>query len=75
MRRLNKKWWILRKPVIFKSRSVGQPIDKEEIIPLPIWVKLPRLGLNFYSGEGLLKVGSLLGIPLALTKSLRKNPC
>lgn len=36
-----------KKPLIMKTWAVEQPVDKEAISKVPVWVKFPELDLKF----------------------------
>ncbi|WMV46880.1 hypothetical protein MTR67_040265 [Solanum verrucosum] len=47
--------------------------SKEELMTVPIWIKLPRLDFNYWSAKGLSKTGSLVGKPLMVDKHTEKK--
>lgn len=54
-----------KKPFIVRPWALGQSTNKEDIASLPVWVKFPKLDLRYWGGDGLSKIASLVGIPLA----------
>lgn len=47
--------------------------SKEELMTVPIWIKLPGLDFNYWSAKGLSKTGSLVGKPLMVDKHTEKK--
>ncbi|KAJ8423662.1 hypothetical protein Cgig2_006241 [Carnegiea gigantea] len=56
------------KRMILKAWNVRQTVNKEDIASLPVWVKLHKLDLKFWSIQGLSKIGSLLRHPIVADK-------
>lgn len=63
------------KPMIMKKWSPNFDFHKEILKVIPIWVKLPNLPLNCWSGNFLSRIGSSIGVPInadeCTTKILR----
>ncbi|XP_021754907.1 uncharacterized protein LOC110720205 [Chenopodium quinoa] len=54
----------LNKPVIIKPWSTGFNFYEEILKVIPLWIKLPNLPLNFWSADSLIRIASILGVPL-----------
>lgn len=52
------------KPFIVKASNKDMEFSREELLTVPIWVKLPGLEFKYLSPKGLTKTGSLVGRPL-----------
>ncbi|KAJ8420651.1 LOW QUALITY PROTEIN: hypothetical protein Cgig2_014183 [Carnegiea gigantea] len=62
-----------KKPMNLKPWTAGQTASKDDIASLPIWVKLHGLKWKFWSSQGLSKIGSSLGSPLAADKVTKEQ--
>lgn len=47
--------------------------SKEELLTVPIWVRLPGINFKYWSDQGLSKIGSLVGKPLMVDKQTEKK--
>ncbi|KAM3361713.1 hypothetical protein P3S68_016567 [Capsicum galapagoense] len=47
--------------------------SKEELLTVPIWIKLPGLDFKYWSMRGLSKIGSLVGKPLMVDRPTEKK--
>ncbi|XP_056693089.1 uncharacterized protein [Spinacia oleracea] len=52
------------KPMIIKSWSPEFNFYEEVLRVIPLWVRLPNLPLNCWSGDSLSRIASLLGVPI-----------
>lgn len=57
-------WMYDKKPLIVKEFNINESFNKEEMMKIPTWIRLPGLPIKFWSEQGLGKVGSLIGKPL-----------
>ncbi|XP_070025730.1 uncharacterized protein [Nicotiana sylvestris] len=46
---------------------------REELLTVPIWIKLPDLDFKYWSQKGLSKIGSLIGKPLMVDQNTDKR--
>ncbi|KAH0682419.1 hypothetical protein KY290_020984 [Solanum tuberosum] len=61
------------KPFIVKAWSPEIEFSKEELMTVPIWIKLPGLDFTYWSEKGLSKIRSLVGKPLLVDKHTEKK--
>ncbi|WMV06757.1 hypothetical protein MTR67_000142 [Solanum verrucosum] len=61
------------KPLIVKAWTPEMEFSKEELLTIPIWIKLPGLDFKYWSARGLSKIGSLVGKPLMVDKQTEKK--
>lgn len=61
------------KPVIVKAWAPEMEFSKEELLTVPIWIRLPGLDFKYWSAKGLSKIGSLVGKPLMVDKQTEKK--
>lgn len=52
------------RPIILKEWIPDFYFEKEVLREVPLWVRLPKLPLNYWSGDSLSMIGSVLGKPL-----------
>lgn len=52
------------RPIIVKSWVADFSLEKEVLREVPLWVRLPKLPLNFWSGDSLSRIGSVIGKPV-----------
>ncbi|XP_074285298.1 uncharacterized protein LOC141610899 [Silene latifolia] len=58
-------YYIGGKPMIMKPWTSDLRFEKEVFMSsIPVWVQLPNLPLNFWGGESLSRIGSVIGKPL-----------
>ncbi|KAL3519685.1 hypothetical protein ACH5RR_017834 [Cinchona calisaya] len=57
-------WPFLSKMLFLKSWTPDIDLSKEELISVPVWIKLPNLKLHYYNGRSLSKLESCIGTPL-----------
>ena len=56
-----------------RAWALGLILDKDEPAKIPIWASFPDLDFRYWSKEGLKKLGSLLGKPLATNKATQNK--
>lgn len=61
------------KPIIVKEWTLEIEFSKEELLTVPIWVRLLGLNFKYWSARGLSKIGSLVGKPLMVDKQTEKK--
>ncbi|XP_019237195.1 PREDICTED: uncharacterized protein LOC109217410 [Nicotiana attenuata] len=61
------------KPLIVKGWTPELEFTKEELLTVPIWIKLPDLDFKYWSQRVLSKIGSLIGKPLMVDQNTEKR--
>lgn len=61
------------KPFIVKNWTPKIEFSKDELLSVPIQIKLPHLDFKYWSAKGLSKIGSLVGKPLMADKHTEKK--
>uniref|UniRef100_M1APX6 Uncharacterized protein n=1 Tax=Solanum tuberosum TaxID=4113 RepID=M1APX6_SOLTU len=61
------------KTYIVKAWSPEIEFSKEELMTIPIWIKLHGLDFTYWSEKGLSKIRSLVGKPLLVDKHTEKK--
>ncbi|XP_077232161.1 uncharacterized protein LOC143866893 [Tasmannia lanceolata] len=52
------------RPLILIKWRPGIPLEKLNLTSVPIWIRFPRLPLEFWSAKGISKIASFIGNPL-----------
>lgn len=68
-------WMFEGKPMIIKKWEVNLKLDRDLLISLPIWVRMPHLNLSLWDEENICRITSVLGRPIRLddqTKNLSR---
>nr|XP_009770224.1 PREDICTED: uncharacterized protein LOC104220956 [Nicotiana sylvestris] len=66
---MNGPYTMNSRPIILKAWAEGFDFNEEVLKTIPLWVKFPKLPLNYWSNKALSKIGSGLG------KSLYADAC
>ncbi|XP_019239960.1 PREDICTED: uncharacterized protein LOC109219951, partial [Nicotiana attenuata] len=61
---MNGPYTMNSRPVILKAWAEGFDFNEEVLKTIPLWVKFPKLPLNYWSNKALSKIESGLGKPL-----------
>lgn len=66
-------YMIANRPIIVKDWVAGFCFEKEVLREIPLWVRLPKLPLNCWSGDSLSRIGSVLGKPICADECTSKQ--
>lgn len=61
-------WFLLGKPFVFQKWHPKFTPKKEEFSSVPIWVKIHDLPLACWNSEGISRIASKIGVPIAADK-------
>ncbi|GJS09829.1 zinc knuckle CX2CX4HX4C containing protein [Tanacetum coccineum] len=62
----NGPWMIRNSPIILKKWSMSTHLCKEELIHIPVWVKIHDVPIQVFSEDGLRIIASQIGKPIML---------
>ncbi|KAJ4848303.1 hypothetical protein Tsubulata_003685 [Turnera subulata] len=62
-------WFLDHRPFILKRHDLFEPLTKESVRSVPVWIKLPGLSLQLRNTRCLSKIASVIGNPLFVEKS------
>lgn len=71
-------WTVARRPLLLRAWSPDANMERINMKTIPVWVSLPGLPFQYWSGENLSVIGSVLGRPLytdRYTKSKERLSC
>lgn len=57
-------YMLANRPVIVKEWKADFCLEKEILKEIPLWIRLPNLPLNCWSGDSLSRIGSVIGKPI-----------
>lgn len=57
-------YMLASRPTIIKEWTKEFCFEKEVLKEIPLWVRLPKLPLTYWSGDSLSRIGSILGKPI-----------
>ena len=66
-------WFVRGKPLALWPWSIDSKFKKEKLTSIPIWVKLPKLRLHYWSPSLIGRAASTLGIPLCMDEATARG--
>lgn len=70
---LEKRWTFFGYPLILRPWTAEMDLENLSVTKMPVWVRFPRLHLNFWNPEAITMISSFLGTPLATDKFTAKR--
>ncbi|XP_070030712.1 uncharacterized protein [Nicotiana sylvestris] len=61
------------KPLIVKASTPELEFTRDELLTVPVWIKLPGLDFKYWSLKGLSKIESLIGKPVIVDQNTEKR--
>lgn len=62
-------WFVRGKPLVLRPWTINSKFEKDKLLTIPIWVKFPKLALQFWSPTLIDRVASTLGTPLYMDEA------
>lgn len=62
----NGLWFIRNVPIVIKKWSNTTSLLKEDLVSVPVWVKLQDIPIAAFTGDGLSAIATKLGTPIML---------
>ncbi|XP_020261132.1 uncharacterized protein LOC109837342 [Asparagus officinalis] len=64
----NGPWFLGSRPLLLKSWSIDDELEKRKDSVYPVWIHLPGLRLNLWNERSISKIASLIGKPITTDK-------
>ena len=62
-------WFVRGKPLVLRPWSIDSIFEMDKLLTIPVWIKLHKLPLQFWSPSLMSRIASALGTPLYMDEA------